>query len=144
MSVESGVGVACGCLPGCKPLMNRMFPRVFNSSTQNSWPHPSAHDRIRELQVASSSQKSDVVERNAYPLKSLGEDETGFVVPAQWQQNNALRPTALQPSLSRQGMKPHSMTSTSESVKGLRELDSMSDASSDFIVLQQGSPRWPK
>jgi hypothetical protein len=31
MTVEAGVGVICGCLPGCKPLMSRMFPRVFGT-----------------------------------------------------------------------------------------------------------------
>jgi hypothetical protein len=37
MAVEAGVGVICGCLPGCKPLMSLMLPRVFgNTSNSNS------------------------------------------------------------------------------------------------------------
>lgn len=31
MSIETGIGILCGCLPGCKPLMSRMFPRVFGT-----------------------------------------------------------------------------------------------------------------
>ncbi|KAL7777961.1 hypothetical protein CFE70_004635 [Pyrenophora teres f. teres 0-1] len=41
MSVESGVGVACGCLPGCKPLMNKLMPRVFGNTSQASRRRPS-------------------------------------------------------------------------------------------------------
>jgi hypothetical protein len=33
MSVEASVGIACGCLPGCKPLLSRMFPRFFGSTS---------------------------------------------------------------------------------------------------------------
>ncbi|KAF2852107.1 hypothetical protein T440DRAFT_393792 [Plenodomus tracheiphilus IPT5] len=139
MSVESGVGVACGCLPGCKPLMNHLFPRIFANSTQNSYPRPSAQDRVRQLQTGSSSQKSGANERDAYPLKSLAEDETGFVIPTQWQNNTLERPTALQPSLLRQGLRAFNLSGTEDSVRGLKELDSISDASSDLIILQRGS-----
>ncbi|KAL5118778.1 hypothetical protein ACEQ8H_003281 [Pleosporales sp. CAS-2024a] len=39
MAVETGVGVACGCLPACKPLMNRVFPRIFAAATEyNRYP----------------------------------------------------------------------------------------------------------
>jgi hypothetical protein len=36
MTVEAGVGVICGCLPGCKPLMSRMFPRVFGTVSNSN------------------------------------------------------------------------------------------------------------
>ncbi|ORY17072.1 hypothetical protein BCR34DRAFT_451881, partial [Clohesyomyces aquaticus] len=36
MSIEAGVGIACGCLPGCKPLMSQLFPCIFGTTTANS------------------------------------------------------------------------------------------------------------
>ncbi|USP74052.1 hypothetical protein yc1106_01326 [Curvularia clavata] len=66
MSIESGVGVACGCLPGCKPLMNKMFPRIFaNSSHPSSYPRRSAHFRARKgVQEFSSGARSEQMSYN--------------------------------------------------------------------------------
>ena len=66
MSIESGVGVACGCLPGCKPMMNKMFPRIFaNSSHPSSYPRRSAHFRARKgVQEFSSGARSEQMSYN--------------------------------------------------------------------------------
>jgi hypothetical protein len=62
MSVESGVGVACGCLPGCKPFMNRMFPRIFaSSSSQTSYTRQRiAQNPEKRVDTGSSSLQSYV------------------------------------------------------------------------------------
>lgn len=77
MSVESGVGVACGCLPGCKPLMNRMFPRIFANTSQNSYPRPNAQDRVKQLE-AGRVQRSD----RSYKMRDMSVDEIDVVIPA--------------------------------------------------------------
>jgi hypothetical protein len=33
--IETNVGIICGCLPGIKPLLNRMFPKAFASATDS-------------------------------------------------------------------------------------------------------------
>jgi hypothetical protein len=33
ISIETSIGIICGCLPGCKPLFTKMFPTVFARST---------------------------------------------------------------------------------------------------------------
>jgi hypothetical protein len=72
MSVESGVGVACGCLPGCKPLMNRMFPRIFVSTSQSS-SRPS-----RKMAAAKNIDSSGASE--SYAMQSLREGGEGVVI----------------------------------------------------------------
>ena len=32
VAIESSLGIVCGCLPGCKPLMTELFPRIFEST----------------------------------------------------------------------------------------------------------------
>jgi hypothetical protein len=34
--IETNVGIICGCLPGVKPLLSRMFPKYFGTSIDNS------------------------------------------------------------------------------------------------------------
>ncbi|KAH6633208.1 hypothetical protein C7974DRAFT_167617 [Boeremia exigua] len=67
MCVESGVGIACGCLPGCKPLMNRLFPRYFATTTNRSdqYPRRWQHNHMKqtddeESTLPSGSAKGDV------------------------------------------------------------------------------------
>jgi hypothetical protein len=33
--VETNVGIICGCLPGIKPLLNKMFPKAFAAPTES-------------------------------------------------------------------------------------------------------------
>jgi hypothetical protein len=33
--IETNVGIICGCLPGIKPLLNRIFPKAFASATDS-------------------------------------------------------------------------------------------------------------
>lgn len=40
--IETNVGIICGCLPGIKPLLSRLFPKTFGSSidpTSGSYSH---------------------------------------------------------------------------------------------------------
>jgi hypothetical protein len=55
MTVEAGVGVVCGCLPGCKPLMSRMFPRVFGTVSNSN---AQAYDQTPGKMLSGSSQGS--------------------------------------------------------------------------------------
>jgi hypothetical protein len=38
-AIETNVGIICGSLPGCKPLLSRLFPRVFGSNYSNISQH---------------------------------------------------------------------------------------------------------
>ncbi|KAH7084010.1 hypothetical protein FB567DRAFT_499647 [Paraphoma chrysanthemicola] len=86
-AVESCVGVACGCLPGCKPLMSKLFPRVFGATTQNSHSrrYAYAHDRGKQLE-AGRSQRSD--NSDSYKLRSVSIDEIDLIVPARTRGNS--------------------------------------------------------
>ena len=55
MTVEAGVGVVCGCLPGCKPLMSRMFPRVFGTVSNSN---AQAYQQTPGKMLSDSSQSS--------------------------------------------------------------------------------------
>jgi hypothetical protein len=65
MSVEASVGIACGCLPGCKPLLSRMFPRFFGSTSGDF------NSRTPEPATNSNSNSSS---RNSVPLSILSGD----------------------------------------------------------------------
>ena len=63
MSAEGSIGIACGCLPGCKPLMNRLFPRYFgttnNSSNSNQYPRRWQHNHTKHIDDEESTQQSE-------------------------------------------------------------------------------------
>ncbi|KZM24329.1 hypothetical protein ST47_g4538 [Ascochyta rabiei] len=40
MSAESCVGIVCGCFPGCKPMLNRLFPQYFRTTNNSSNQYP--------------------------------------------------------------------------------------------------------
>ncbi|KAH3977062.1 hypothetical protein HBH51_078270 [Parastagonospora nodorum] len=127
MSVESGVGVACGCLPGCKPLMNRMFPRVFASPSQaNSYPRPSAAAQARAAKkLDSSSAAGDSYHMRSLRSNGLDEIVTEKELPAP-------------PPPSRQGLRPPGgRVFGKERRYGV--LDDVSDSSSEMIILQRRS-----
>lgn len=141
MSVESGVGVACGCLPGCKPLMNRMFPRVFATAAQPSYSKPSASDRMTQLQAGSSPQQSGTIEQQSYQLRSLPKSYSGSIFSARHQHTSVGRPMPSQHSLSQQSWGAHNRCSSTESKRGLAEIDEISDTSTEYII-RHPSKHW--
>jgi hypothetical protein len=36
ISVETSIGICCGCLPSCKPLLSKLAPRIFTSTTNSN------------------------------------------------------------------------------------------------------------
>jgi hypothetical protein len=32
VAIETSIGIICGCLPACKPLMSKMLPHIFTST----------------------------------------------------------------------------------------------------------------
>jgi hypothetical protein len=51
MAMETNIGIICGCLPGCKPLMSRIFPKLFRSTEGSS--NPQLRNRVRPPNSAS-------------------------------------------------------------------------------------------
>jgi hypothetical protein len=133
MSVESGIGVACGCLPGCKPLMSRMFPRIFgNTSRSTSYPRPSAQIQGKQTYSRDSSQQLGSQQQDSYHLSLVGTSGSGVVVTER--QN-----IELGKSRSRQVPRTSSELNLSGSGRMLRECDDISNASTDLIILQRAS-----
>jgi hypothetical protein len=138
MSVESGVGVACGCLPGCKPLMNRMFPRIFASSSQSSsYPRPSGQGRFAK-KFGMSSSSGQQSEQESYNMHSLRSNDQGVVISEKQQEVEPPK-TPAPPPPSRQALRPSSRLAFSRSGRRYGELDDVSDSSSDIIILQRSS-----
>lgn len=139
MSVEGGVGVACGCLPGCKPLMNRMFPRIFASTSQSSsaYPRPSGKARAVKEMNASGSTGQDSIQ-----LASLRSDQ---VIANEKREDVEALPAIPPPA--RQSRKMHfGRSGRSSRSKRYGELEDESDSSSDMIILQRnegGEKNWP-
>jgi hypothetical protein len=150
MSVESGVGVACGCLPGCKPLMNRLFPRIFASTSQSS-SRPSAH--ARAAKNLSSSNNTGGGE--SYVLQSLRDGGEGVVIDEKHRTDMWAReakskdigsardvekalpmPPAPAPVSRQEGRR--SRLGFARNGRGYGELEG-SDGSSEIIILQRGS-----
>jgi hypothetical protein len=130
MSVESGVGVACGCLPGCKPLMNRMFPRIFASTSQaNSYPRPSAAAQARAARKLEASGSSSTAE--SYHMQSLHSNGPGEIISE--------KQLPAPPPPSRQAVRPPSKLAFSRADRHYGVLDDVSDTSSEMIILQRRS-----
>jgi hypothetical protein len=146
MSVESGVGVACGCLPGCKPLMNRMFPRIFASTTQ-SLSRPS-----RRPGAAKNIDSTDASE--SYAMQSLRDGGEGVVIDEKRNANVGVSEGRRQevemvreeversmpppPPPSRQERRT-SRLAFSRSGRRYGELDGSDGSSDEMIILQRGS-----
>lgn len=133
MSVETGVGVACGCLPGCKPLMNKMFPRIFASTHQSSsYPRPSAQDRFKQLEAGSTTQ-------NSIPLQSISSGDAGgrdVIVTEMRQHTNFSRNshiTAL-PQFPQKIQQPSRGKLPRSANQASKETDEASNASTEFII----------
>lgn len=72
MSVESSVGIACGCLPGCKPLMNRLFPRYFGTTNNsaNQYPRRWQHNHAKQIDDEESTQPTESLRSESIRLTS--------------------------------------------------------------------------
>lgn len=73
MCVETGVGIACGCLPGCKPLFNRCFPRYFGTTNNSfgSYPRRWQHNHAKQIDDEESIQ----------PTASMASESTKLTSP---------------------------------------------------------------
>ncbi|KAF1942315.1 hypothetical protein EJ02DRAFT_345760 [Clathrospora elynae] len=143
MSVEGGVGVACGCLPGCKPLMNRMFPRIFaNPSQSSAYRRPSARDRFKKIGVASSSTIcSGPRQKESFKLQSLSSDDKGMMVKENGRDMKVEKHLPRRPSIPPPGLQVPSRIAVAQN-SGRRQLgvlDDVSDGSNEFIILQQNA-----
>ncbi|KAF2732919.1 hypothetical protein EJ04DRAFT_496088 [Polyplosphaeria fusca] len=67
IAIETSLGIICGCLPACKPLMSKLVPLIFTST------HSSTHRSIKTPKLGGQS----------FPFQSLGggiRKEEGFSV----------------------------------------------------------------
>ncbi|KAF2646758.1 hypothetical protein P280DRAFT_416305 [Massarina eburnea CBS 473.64] len=80
-SLETSLAIACGCLPGCKPLMSRLFPRVFGTtvSRDNSNARPS--NSFFSPKYLSSS--SGTAHSQSFQLQSLDSQHAEGVIVKQ-------------------------------------------------------------
>jgi hypothetical protein len=148
MSVESGVGVACGCLPGCKPLMNRMFPRIFTSTTQSSSRPSRRPGAAKNIDSTGASE--------SYAMQSLRDGGEGVVIDEKRNANVGVNEGRRQemememvreeversmpppPPPSRQERRT-SRLAFSRSGRRYGELDGSDGSSDEMIILQRGS-----
>lgn len=81
MSIETGIGIVCGCFPGCKPLMSRMFPRVFGTTSSGSNGLP-RNERVQKETV--SSGMSGNLERvgSSFEMYSWGTSGQDMILPS--------------------------------------------------------------
>ncbi|KAJ6194169.1 hypothetical protein J3E72DRAFT_397492 [Bipolaris maydis] len=136
MSIESAVGVACGCLPGCKPLMNKMFPRIFASSSHSSYPRRSAHLRAhKDIQESSSGARSAQVSFNQK------EDNPSAIEKAMRQDTPSSHDVVVSPSKPHPhhpGLRPPSRAAFPGGRReGYSELNNGSDESIEMFLLLQ-------
>ncbi|KAF2689632.1 hypothetical protein K458DRAFT_439887 [Lentithecium fluviatile CBS 122367] len=140
ISVESGVGFVCGCLPGCQPLMNRMFPRVFADTFQSSsYPRPSAQNQTRQLRRVVPLQQSGAPEQGSYQIRSLGLDGSDVVLTKTRRDVHYNRPAPPRPSQSQRGLTSPSQVGFSGNRASSKELDAICSASTELMILQQAS-----
>ncbi|KAF1929973.1 uncharacterized protein M421DRAFT_381924 [Didymella exigua CBS 183.55] len=97
MCVEGGIGIVCGCLPGCKPLMNKLFPRYFEATNNGSQSYP------RRWQPNYSKQTDD--EESTLPTESLRSDSMRMTNLKNTDVSITSQPTTLQRSSSKQTQK---------------------------------------
>lgn len=115
MCVETGVGIACGCLPGCKPLMNRCFPRYFatTNNSSGSYPRRWQHNHAKQIDDEESIQPSGSMRSESVRLTSpRATDDSVVPKPTPLQRTTSGRThTSIAPSLSRQSSAPSRTTS---------------------------------
>lgn len=95
MSVESSIGIACGCLPGCKPLMNKLFPRYFGTinNSSNQYPRRWQHNHAKQTDEEASTQLSKPLWGESIELASPMSAKSGTVVEHAALQLSASRQT---------------------------------------------------
>lgn len=105
MCAETGVGIACGCLPGCKPLMNRLFPRYFATTncSSNQYPRRWQHNHAKQIDDGESTQ----------PTESLRSGSIRLTSPRATHSGTTTQSTALGRSASRQTQKFATSSSSS-------------------------------
>lgn len=77
--------------------------------------------------------------QGSYPLQSLISNGSGVVVTEKGQPMELGRPSPMQPSLLRPSLATLKERDRNESDRGSRELDGVSNASTDLIILQRAS-----
>jgi hypothetical protein len=81
MSVETCLGIVCGCLPGCKPLMSRMFPQVFGTPSNRSNSGPRYPRQVKEMLSSDGSGTLHSTKASSFQLQSLNSGGKGMVFP---------------------------------------------------------------
>lgn len=71
ISIETSIGIVCGCLPGCKPLFTKLFPSIFAHSTSSN-----SYLRSRSKKPQYPTNKS--ADGRAFPFQIVKEE--GFEV----------------------------------------------------------------
>lgn len=94
MCVEGAIGIVCGCLPGCKPLLNKLFPSYFGTSNNSSGSYP------RRWQPSYSKQTDD--EESTKPTESLRSDSMRMTNLKNANASTTSQPATLQRSPSKQ------------------------------------------
>ena len=105
MCIETGVGIACGCLPGCKPLFNRCFPRYFGTTNNSSGSYPRRWQHNHAKQIDDEESIQPTASMASESIKHTSPRATDVVVtlkPAATQQKTPSQPQdSVTPDLSR-------------------------------------------
>jgi hypothetical protein len=139
MSVESGVGVVCGCLPGCKPLMNKMFPRVFGNTSQSSSRRRPSTNFLSGKLSSSSAAKSEQESYRMQTLQSRPDNRRGVTMEKR-SPPDVEKQLPAPPQPSHQGLRPPSRTTftSRRQAEAYRELQGNgSDSSIEIFLLQR-------
>jgi hypothetical protein len=140
MSVEGGVGVACGCLPGCKPLMNKLFPRVFGNKSQSSLRHRPSENFVVGKSAPTSSSSAAKSKQESHGMQIFPPGDRGSMIAGEQQQSDIEERLPTVPQSSHQGLQPPSRSTFT----GRRPVDAYrvlqgneSDSSMEISLLQR-------
>ncbi|KAI4664705.1 uncharacterized protein J4E79_003003 [Alternaria viburni] len=142
MSVESGVGVICGCLPGCKPLMNKLFPRVFGNTSQASSRRRPSNNFLGGKFAPTSSSSAGKSEQGSYRMQAFQSrpDVRRGATMEKRPQPDVEKQLPPPPQPSHQGLRPPSRAAFTGRRQGdaYRELQGNgSDSSIEIFLLQR-------
>jgi hypothetical protein len=70
ISIETSIGIICGCLPSCKPLFTKLFPSIFTRSTNSN-----SYSRSRNKAPQQPPNKS--VDGQPFPFQIVEEEDFG-------------------------------------------------------------------